>query len=131
MDEAASIRSRRPGHRPGACFGAASARPRSRKQSAARTALGGSVAARHDLIASGYRASAVAIDPPWPFEHYSDRAAHAVTDHYETMTSRRDQVLPLAELAAPDCALFIAGSFDWVSPGNGAHMIRPFVPKRC
>ena len=54
------------------CFGAASARPRSRKQSAART--------------SGYRAGAVAIDPPWPFEHYSDRAAHAVTDHYETMT---------------------------------------------
>jgi hypothetical protein len=68
------------------CFGAASARPRSRKQSAARTALGGSVAVRHDLIASGYRAGAVAIDPPWPFEHYSDRAAHAVTDHYETMT---------------------------------------------
>jgi hypothetical protein len=86
MDEAASTRSRRPGHRPGACFGAASARPRSRKQSAARTALGGSVAVRHDLIASGYRAGAVAIDPPWPFEHYSDRAAHAVTDHYETMT---------------------------------------------
>ena len=68
------------------CFGAASARPRSRKQSAARTALGGRVAVRHDLIASGYRAGAVAIDPPWPFEHYSDRAAHAVTDHYETMT---------------------------------------------
>ena len=45
--------------------------------------------------------------------------------------SRRDQVLPLAELAVPDCALFIVGSFDWVSPGNGAHMIRPFVSKRC
>ena len=40
-------------------------------------------------------------------------------------------MLPLAELAAPDCALFIVGFFDWVSPGNGAHMIRPFVSKRC
>ena len=108
------------------CFGAASARPRSRKQSAARTALGGSVAVRHDLIASGYRAGAVAIDPALQRSRRARRDRPLRDDD-----SRRDQVLPLAELAAPDCALFIVGSFDWVSPGNGAHMIRPFVSKRC
>jgi N6-adenosine-specific RNA methylase IME4 len=65
---------------------------------------GGSVADLHALIASGYRAGLIAIDVPWPFEHYSERAAHAVNDHYHTMTLDAIKALPIAKLAADDCA---------------------------
>src|SRR5262245_37820596 len=110
-----------------------------------RTAQGGSVADLHDLVASGFRAGVIAIDPPWPFTYYSQRASRAATDHYETMTLDAIKALPIEALAASDCAVFIwvtwphmpiwhqvieawglrySGlAFDWVkrSPSGGLH----------
>jgi N6-adenosine-specific RNA methylase IME4 len=86
-----------------------------REERRAQTAHGGSVADLYALIASGYRAGTIAIDPPWPFEQYSERAAHAVFEHYETMSLDAIKALPIAQLAADDCALFL-----WVT--------WPFVP---
>src|SRR5262249_26382908 len=43
-----------------------------RAERRAQTAQGGSVADLHALIATGYRAGVIAVDPPWPFETYSD-----------------------------------------------------------
>jgi N6-adenosine-specific RNA methylase IME4 len=78
-----------------------------REERRAQTAQGGSVADLHALIASGYRAGTIAVDPPWPFEQYSERAAHAVQDHYDTMTLDEIKALPVRALAADDCALFM------------------------
>jgi hypothetical protein len=57
-----------------------------REERRARTAAGGSVADLYALIASGYRAGLIAIDPPWPFAGWSERSHCRPTDHYETMT---------------------------------------------
>jgi hypothetical protein len=73
----------------------------------AQAAQGGTVADLHALIASGYRAGVICPDPPWPFETYSERAAGIVTDHYDTMTIDEIKALPVAALAADDCALFL------------------------
>jgi hypothetical protein len=72
-----------------------------------QTAQGGSVADLHALIASGYRAGLIAIDLPWPFTTYSERARGGVWEHYETMTLDEIKALPIAALAADDCALFM------------------------
>jgi N6-adenosine-specific RNA methylase IME4 len=78
-----------------------------REQRRAQTAQGGSVADLHALIASGFRAGTIAIDPPWPFETYSERSAHLVTAHYETMTLEEIKALPVRQLAAEHCAVFM------------------------
>jgi len=52
-------------------------------------------------------------DPPWPFRNYSDKwhEAHSesrwVGKHYNTMTLDDICVLPIAELSADDCCLFL------------------------
>jgi N6-adenosine-specific RNA methylase IME4 len=84
-----------------------------RAERRAQTATGGSVADLHALIASGFRAGTIAVDAPWPFETYSERASHATTDHYETMTFDEIKALPIKALAAEDCAVFI-----WVTWPN-------------
>lgn len=78
-----------------------------REERRARTALGGSVADLHALIASGFRAGVIGIDPPWPFETFSQRARGGVWEHYETMPLGAIKALPVAQLAAKDCALFL------------------------
>jgi N6-adenosine-specific RNA methylase IME4 len=77
-----------------------------RAERRAQNATGGSVADLHALIASGFRAGVIAIDPPWPFET-GDRSKHAVFEHYERMPLDEIKALPVAELAAKDCALFL------------------------
>jgi N6-adenosine-specific RNA methylase IME4 len=79
---------------------------RKREERRARTFAGGSVADLHALIASDFRAGAMLIDPPWPFETYSERAAGMVLDHYDTMTIDQIKALPIKQLAAKDCAIF-------------------------
>ena len=86
-----------------------------RAERRAQNAQGGSVADLHALIASGYRAGVIAVDPPWPFERWSERAARQPTDHYETMALDAIKALPIRALAAEDCAVFC-----WV--------IWPFMP---
>jgi N6-adenosine-specific RNA methylase IME4 len=71
----------------------------------ARTALGGSVADLQTLIASGFRAGTIAVDPPWPFTQYSERASR--TDHYDTMSLDEMKALPIKALAAENCAVLL------------------------
>jgi N6-adenosine-specific RNA methylase IME4 len=78
-----------------------------REERRARTALGGSVADLHALIASGFRAGTIAVDAPWPFETYSKRGISQPTDHYETMSIDAIKALPIKALAAKDCAVFV------------------------
>lgn len=60
----------------------------------------------HDIPRNHF--GAILADPPWAFETWSakgqDRSAE---QHYQTMTMRQIARLPVDELAAPDCALFV------------------------
>jgi N6-adenosine-specific RNA methylase IME4 len=78
-----------------------------REERRAVTAQGGSIADLHALIASGYRAALIGTDNPWPFETYSERARGGVWEHYETMSLDEIKALPVGQLAADDCALFM------------------------
>ena len=78
-----------------------------RAERRAQTAQGGSVADLHSLIASGFRSGVVAVDPPWLFDEWSDRAGRSVREHYEPMPLDEIKALPVAQLAADDCALFM------------------------
>lgn len=53
--------------------------------------------------------SAILADPPWSFEVWSDsdKAHGAAKAHYQTMTMREIARLPIEDLAAPNCALFM------------------------
>jgi N6-adenosine-specific RNA methylase IME4 len=77
----------------------------------ARTAQGGTVGDLYKLIRSGFLASTILIDPPWPFATFSDRAMRHVTQHYDTMTLEEIRALPIAQLAAQDCALFMCATW--------------------
>lgn len=61
------------------------------------------------------------IDPPWHFRA-GINARHPSTK-YKTMTMREIRALPIRELAAPDCALFLWSSGVWldqsISVGKG------------
>jgi N6-adenosine-specific RNA methylase IME4 len=76
-----------------------------REERRQRTSAGGTVADLHTLIASGYRAGVIAVDPPWPFTAYSDRSNSIAP--YDTMELEEIKALPIGQLAAPDCALFL------------------------
>jgi N6-adenosine-specific RNA methylase IME4 len=82
-----------------------------REKRRARTELGGTVADLHALIASGFRAGVIAADPPWSFDYYSERADRAVFNHYEMMSFDAIKALPVAKVAADDCALFLWGTW--------------------
>lgn len=62
-----------------------------------------------DLRPLSYRA--IYVDPPWHFENYSaaGEGRHA-NRHYDTMTLDEIKALPVGQLAAGDCALFM-----WIS----------------
>ena len=60
------------------------------------------------LLAGSY--GAILCDPPWSFLTYSGHTVtphRAATDWYETMKLADLQALPVASLAAKDCALFL------------------------
>lgn len=62
-----------------------------------------------DLVPLSYRA--IYVDPPWHFENYSaaGEGRHA-NNHYPTMDLAAIKALPVGQLAAGDCALFM-----WIS----------------
>lgn len=51
----------------------------------------------------------VLLDPPWSFKTYTGKGTPHRTevDHYETMTIEEMTQLPVGEIAAKDCALFM------------------------
>jgi N6-adenosine-specific RNA methylase IME4 len=51
---------------------------------------------------------AIYADPPWRFEAWSGKGtARSADNHYNTMRADDIASLPVAELAAPDCVLFM------------------------
>jgi N6-adenosine-specific RNA methylase IME4 len=74
----------------------------------ARIKQGGTVADLVALAASGFRAGVIVPDPPWPFETYSVQGRQRSPDrNYSTMTLDEIKALPVAPLAADDCALLL------------------------
>lgn len=59
------------------------------------------------LQRNGY--NVIAADPPWSFLTYSPKGKEkkSAERHYQTMTLDAIKALPVTELAAPDCALFL------------------------
>ncbi|TCL74200.1 site-specific DNA-methyltransferase (adenine-specific) [Hydrogenispora ethanolica] len=57
--------------------------------------------------------SAILVDPPWQYRVFDDSdAAHgAAKSHYPTMTLEQIKSLPVSNLAAENCILFL-----WVTP---------------
>lgn len=52
--------------------------------------------------------AAILADPPWYYKTYSDKGRDRCADkHYRTMKLPEIMELPVAELAAPDCVLFM------------------------
>ena len=51
---------------------------------------------------------AILADPPWRFETWSDRGtARSAENHYETAANGDIASLPISDLAADDCVLFV------------------------
>jgi N6-adenosine-specific RNA methylase IME4 len=69
---------------------------------------GGTVADLHALIAAGKKFSVIYADPPWAFEVYSEGGKEKAADrYYDTMPLADIAALPVADLAADDCALLL------------------------
>ena len=94
-----------------------------RADHAARTINGGQVDDLQTLIGSGYRAGAILADPPW---HFKTRSAagegRSANLHYKTEGLEAIMALPVAELAAPDCVLFM-WMVDWC-PEDALELIK-------
>jgi N6-adenosine-specific RNA methylase IME4 len=84
-----------------------------RADHATRTANGGTVENLIELIAAGYKASAILADPPWKFKTRSAAGeGRSANIHYKTEGIEGIMALPVADLAAPDCLLFL-WMVDW------------------
>ena len=55
------------------------------------------------------RYSVIYADPPWSYRNKGTRAA--ADNHYQTMSLLDIQVLPVQDIAADDCALFLWATF--------------------
>jgi N6-adenosine-specific RNA methylase IME4 len=75
---------------------------------------------------------AILVDPPWHFEAWSGKGtARSAENHYSTMTMRQITRLPVDEIAAKDCALFMWCC--WPSIGDALTIIETwgFQYKTC
>ena len=60
------------------------------------------------LASTGQRFGAILADPPWRFETYSDAGkGRSAEQHYATQTLDDIKAMPVASIAADDCALFL------------------------
>ena len=81
-----------------------------REPYAARIHQGGTVADLKALAASGKKFGGICVDPPWSFEVYSGKGKQKSAErHYDVMSLDDIKALPIADLAATDCALFLWG----------------------
>jgi N6-adenosine-specific RNA methylase IME4 len=73
-----------------------------------RTLLGATVADLWALVNSGRRFGVIYADPPWAFRTYSERGKQRSPErHYDCMSLDEIKALPVGQLAARDCALFM------------------------
>lgn len=53
----------------------------------------------------------ILADPPWSYQNWTDAKNGAAVSAYNTMSVEQIQALPVAELAAKDCALVLWGTW--------------------
>jgi N6-adenosine-specific RNA methylase IME4 len=83
---------------------------RERAAYGARAERGSEVSDLKALAAAGRRFKVIYADPPWEFKVYSGRGkARSADRHYDTLSLAAIKALPVADLAADDCALFLWG----------------------
>jgi N6-adenosine-specific RNA methylase IME4 len=76
----------------------------------ARAVAGGTVVDLVALAKSGARFSVIYADPPWEFKTYSGKGKQRSAErYYDTSSLDAIKALPIADLAAPDCRLFLWG----------------------
>jgi N6-adenosine-specific RNA methylase IME4 len=79
-----------------------------REDYSARAKQGGTVADLVALAASGFRAGVIYVDPPWTFHTYSGKGKQRSAErHFDVMSLDDIKALPVAPLAAADCALLL------------------------
>lgn len=75
---------------------------------------------------------AILADPPWHFEVWSGKGnARAALNHYPTMTMRQISRLPVDEIAAKDCALFMWCCWPSIQDAMRIIEIWGFTYKTC
>jgi N6-adenosine-specific RNA methylase IME4 len=80
-----------------------------------------------DLVAlaeAGKRFGMIYADPPWPWEAWSSLASRKPTDHYGTCTIDEIAKLPMAALAADDCALLLWCTWPHITIGTHSKIIQ-------
>lgn len=85
-----------------------------RQDALSRTAPGGTVEDLGVLAESGFRAATILADPPWHFKAWAKYKAvadgsstRATERHFDTMNAEEIRAMPVANLAADDCVLFL------------------------
>jgi N6-adenosine-specific RNA methylase IME4 len=79
-----------------------------RAEYASKVQSGGSAKDLISLAKSGQKFSVIYADPPWTFEVYSGKGKERSAErHYDTMSLEAIAELPVADLAAEDCALLL------------------------
>jgi N6-adenosine-specific RNA methylase IME4 len=75
---------------------------------ATKAKQGGTVADLTALAASGFRAGVIYVDAPWTFHTYSGKGKQRSAErHFDVMSLDDIKALPVASLAAEDCALLL------------------------
>jgi N6-adenosine-specific RNA methylase IME4 len=84
---------------------------------------------------------AILADPPWRFKTYSERGRDRSPDakrfrgspsrHYQTMTTKDIAALPVADLAAKDCCLFLWFSWPMLKDALAVIESWDFTYKTC
>lgn len=74
---------------------------------------------------------AILADPPWHFDVWAEGSNRNASAKYDTMTAADIAAMPVGELAAPDCALFMW--MVWPRLNEGIEVIRSwgFTYKTC
>jgi N6-adenosine-specific RNA methylase IME4 len=78
------------------------------------------------LIAAGEKFPVIYSDPPWPWETWapSGKLRTCAENHYNTSALDEIARLPVAALAADDCALFLWCTGPHIAAGNHVDVIR-------
>src|ERR1700730_927908 len=83
---------------------------REREEFKKRREHGGTVADLRALAATGFRAGVIYVEAPWEFRTYSRKGKQRSPErHYDVMDLDQIKALPVAQLAAKDCALLLWG----------------------
>jgi N6-adenosine-specific RNA methylase IME4 len=83
-------------------------------------------------MSSSKKYGAIYADPPWSFKTYSAKGEdRSAKNHYGVMSLRQIMDMPVADLAAPDCALFLWVTMPQLIEGINVMQAWGFRYKTC